>query len=195
MHLPWLRRATHPPVSRLRQWAVELLHVQPADRVLEFGFGPDLALRDTAAHLTSGCVVGIDPTGTRLDVVHVRHAPAVPDSKVHVLQGMGQALPLAAASFDKALTIDVIDFMPDPLALLREVLRVLRPGGRVAVFWLPGASPARQGRAAEVFRPYEPVEVIELLLAAGFEGPWIRTSYFGWGEGRCAQATKPAGRS
>lgn len=193
MHRPWIRRATHPPAFLLRHWAVELLHVQPGDRVLELGFGPGLALHDTAAHLTSGCVVGIDPTGAQLGLAHGRHARAVPDGRVHVLQGTGQALPLAAASFDKALTIDVIDFMPDPLALLREVLRVLRPGGRVAVFWLPGASPARPGRAAGVFRPYEPVEVIELLLAAGFEGPWIRTSYFGWGEGRCAQATKPAG--
>ena len=124
-----------------------------------------------------------------------RHASDPANGRAHLIQGTGAALPFAAATFDKALTVDVIDFLPDPPALLREVLRVLRPGGRVAIFWLRGGSPAHPGRTAEVLHAYEPVEVIELLLAAGFEGPWIRTSYFSWGEGRCAQATKPASRS
>ena len=197
-HGPLGRLAAWSMVARTRKantWVVDLLHVQPGDHVLELGFGPGLALHDTAARLTSGHIVGIDPASTMVDMAHSHNLRNIRAGRVRLVQGLGEALPFASATFDRTLTINVIYFLPDPLVVLREVARVLRPGGQLAIFWMPAATLARQGRAiAEVYRFYEPVEVIELLLAAGFEGPWIRTSYFTWGGGLCAQATKPGGQ-
>lgn len=192
MPRPFSPRPTSPPTALLQHWVADLIHVQSTDRVLELGDSPSLALHAVAFHLTNGHVVGLDPRGARLDLTRHYTAP-MRDNQVCAVQGMGEALPFAPATFDKALAVAVLEGVPEPLALLCEVRRVLRPGGLVAVCWLPGVTPARLGRpAAGAGHTGEPVEVIELLLAAGFTGPWMRTNYSAWGEGRCAQATKPA---
>lgn len=196
MNLPIFQRSGHPAASLLRHWAVELLHVQPTDHVLELGLGAGRALQDAATQLGSGYVVRIDPANPMVQPARGRNAPAVGPDKVHFVQGVGEALPFAAGTFDRALVIDVIHALADPVVLLREVQRVLRPGGQVAVLWMKATARLRPGQAiVQGNRQYETVEVVELLLAAGFDGPWMRTSYFAWGEGLCAQATKPGDRS
>lgn len=60
------------------------------------------------------------------DLLQVRNALGVP---VAPLVGDGQQLPLASASFDVVLLLDMIEHVPDGRALATEVMRVLRPGG------------------------------------------------------------------
>lgn len=195
MKMPGLQRSTYQTATLLRRWVADLLHVQPGDRVLELGCTPGPVLHVAAAQLTRGHVVCLDPASTTVGLAHSRNARAITAGTVDLVQGLGEALPFATAAFDRVLTINLIYFLRDPLVVLREVQRVLRPGGQLSVYWMSAETLARQGRTmANIHRFYEPVDVIELLLAAGLEGPWIRTSFFAWGTGLCAQATKPLGR-
>jgi SAM-dependent methyltransferase len=96
------------------------------------------------------------------------------------------ALPLACAAFDVAVSGLVVNFVPQPLRMIEELARVVRPGGRVALyawdyagrmeplryFWAaaaeldPRATELDEGRRFPLCRP-EPLR--ELLAAAGLE--------------------------
>jgi SAM-dependent methyltransferase len=103
------------------------------------------------------------------------------------------ALPFANALFDRILAVHAIEESPDPLALLREVWRVLAPSGRVVV-----AVAARNGLWANSEstplghgRPYTRRQLAELLREAELEpSGWTRALYVppvpwlaGWAEG------------
>jgi SAM-dependent methyltransferase len=59
----------------------------------------------------------------------------------NALRGSGLELPLADASVDVAYSSNVLEHVPDPEAMAREMLRVTRPGGVVVLSWTPWLSP------------------------------------------------------
>ncbi|HYH94136.1 MAG TPA: class I SAM-dependent methyltransferase [Candidatus Saccharimonadales bacterium] len=92
------------------------------------GTGALTAVIVTAADPSS--VVGVDPSEGFLEVAAAR----LPDPRVRFVLGSGDALPLDAASVDTAVSGLVLNFLPDPVAMLAEMRRVTRPGGVVAVY-------------------------------------------------------------
>jgi ubiquinone/menaquinone biosynthesis C-methylase UbiE len=99
------------------------------ERVLDVACGTGL-LTFEAARLVgaAGQVVGTDISGRMIDTAR-RVAP--PNSSFQRMDA--QKLEFPAASFDAVLCSLGLMYVPDPLAAVSEVLRVLRPGGRVAV--------------------------------------------------------------
>ena len=99
---------------------------EPGERIIEMGCGTGsltFAIPDGAASVTA-----ID-----LSPIYVQAARARNTSpKITIEQGDGQALRFPGNSFDRALTMLVLQFMPDPVAALRELARVTRPDGTVA---------------------------------------------------------------
>ena len=83
-------------------------------------------------------------------------------------------LPFDGDSFDKALAINSMQVWPDAVAALREVRRVLKSGGRVALGFTPYSGQSNKG-------------VAETLLAAGFAEAHVVEK----GKDFCALATKP----
>ena len=74
-------------------------------------------------------VVGIDLSPDMLAVAEAGRAEAGM-SRVRFCAAMVEALPFADAFFDVALSNGVLNLIPDKPAALREIFRVLRPGGR-----------------------------------------------------------------
>jgi len=126
-----------------RRRSIALLGLQPGEKVLIVGCGTgaDLPfLPDDVA------VLATDYTPAMLDQARARARPNVQFRPMD-----GRALALPDASFDAAILHMVLEVVPEPTRCLAEVGRVLRPGGRVAVFdkFLPdGARPAWPRRAA-----------------------------------------------
>jgi SAM-dependent methyltransferase len=134
-------------------WVIELLDVQQHDSVLEVGFGPGVAvqlLAESAQH-----VAGIDSSVEMLRQATTRNANALRDGRVDLRQGSADHLPFADGSFDKALAINSMQVWPDASAGLREIHRVLRPGGRVAMAFTSYSGQRSEG-------------VPELIAVAGF---------------------------
>ncbi len=111
-----------------------MLAVRPGNTVADLGCGPGTDLERLASLAgPAGRVIGVD-TSARMVTEAGRRASAMPT--VRVLRGDLQALPLATRSVDRARTDRVLQHVREPLTALREVRRVLRPGG-VAVFCEP----------------------------------------------------------
>ena len=128
-----------------RRRSVELLAPRLGERLLIVGVGTGADL----PHLPDGLeVLATDLTPAMLEKAKARARPGLAVD-FRVMDGM--ALELPDASFDAALLHMVLEVIPDPARCLAEVGRVLRPGGRVAVFdkFLPdGERPGLLRRAA-----------------------------------------------
>jgi SAM-dependent methyltransferase len=157
-------------------WTVQMLGIQPGDSVLEIGFGPGVAVEAAARLAHEGLVAGIDASGTMVDVARKRNREAVKAGRVDLRQGDAAKLPFGAEAFDKVFSIHSIYFWRDAAAVLREVHRVLKPGGLVALTVLPKEKwpkPSQGGivRGDYFCQPYSGVELSRMLAEAGFSSP------------------------
>jgi len=128
----------HESVLRSHSWrtaensaAYLLPHLRPGLRLLDVGCGPGTITVDLAALVAPGQVVGIDASGQVLD----RARAVASRAGVDVTFGVGDvyALDFPDDSFDVVHAHQVLQHLTDPVAALREMRRVARPGGLVAV--------------------------------------------------------------
>ncbi len=115
------------------RWVVELLDVQPNDRVLEVGFGPGVAIALIAERATSGFVAGVDPSEVMVRQATRRDRAAVREGRVELRPGTVSDLPYPDGHFTKACAIHSLYFWPSLEDGLRELHRVLAPGGLLAL--------------------------------------------------------------
>src|SRR5881628_2301555 len=116
-------------------WAMALVALaapQPGERVLDVACGTGVVARLVAPHVgATGHVVGLDLHAGRLAVA--RALPPAPGAVVEWREGDALALPLAEAVFDLVCCQQGLQFFPDRRTALREMYRVLVPGGRLAL--------------------------------------------------------------
>src|SRR5919197_4447250 len=161
----WIMGRRSSNVARNR-WAVRLLDVQPTDRVIELGFGPGVAIAALATRATRGLVVGVDHSQVMVRQARRRNRAAVRAGRVRLIHAPVERLSTGDGPFDAALAVNTVGMWADPTARLRELARLLRPGGRIAVVSQPrrpGATAATSAAAAN--------ELAGLLTEAGFEHP------------------------
>jgi ubiquinone/menaquinone biosynthesis C-methylase UbiE len=171
---------------------VELLEVEPHDRVLEVGFG--VALAELLACASTGLVAGVDASGLMVRQAHSRHADAIAAGRLEIRQGDAGSLPYDDATFDKVCGAHVIYFWPDAVATVRELRRVLRPKGTLALAYqerehMPPR--AARGLSQAGARLFGSGEVEQVARAAGFEDVRVETKVAPDGPaGFCLVATK-----
>jgi len=126
-------------------WAVSLLKVQEADRVLEIGFGPGWAIERVAAVATAGFVAGVEHSQTMVQFATKRNAAAVREGRLALQHGSAVALPYEIGSFNKVLAVNSLHHWPEPLAGLHEAWRVLMSGGLVVIVEQPRSATSEDG--------------------------------------------------
>jgi len=121
-------------------WATILIEqaaLQPGERVLDLACGTGVVARLAAQQVGStGQIIGLDNNTGTLAVA--RSLPPIPGVSLEWQEGSALAMPFADASFDALLCHQGLQFFPDRSAALREMHRVLVPGGRLVLsVWGP----------------------------------------------------------
>ncbi len=110
-----------------RARAVELLDLQPGERVLELGIGTGLLLHQ---YPSSVHVTGIDCSAKMLEKTE-RRIEELRLANVSLHQMDARHMDFPDDSFDKAVGAYFLSAVPDPTVVAREICRVVRPGGTV----------------------------------------------------------------
>jgi ubiquinone/menaquinone biosynthesis C-methylase UbiE len=155
------------------------LGAEPGDRILDVGCGPGFfepELLDEAS--PGGSVVGVDSSAASVATASSRLAGR---DGVEFREADATSLPVEDGEFDRALTVQVLEYVSDVDAALAELRRALRPGGRVVVWdvdWstvsMRTGDEARMARVLEAWdahlmHPSLPRTLTARLGAAGFE--------------------------
>jgi demethylmenaquinone methyltransferase/2-methoxy-6-polyprenyl-1,4-benzoquinol methylase len=113
----------------------------PGARVLDVATGTGMVAAELLAR--GDCsVVGIDQSAEMLAAARARFAGS---DRVELIEGQAESLPFVDESFDALTFTYLLRYVDDPAATVRELARVLRPGGRIASleFGVPPVAPAR----------------------------------------------------
>jgi len=166
-----------PDMSRQRNATLQRLNLKPGERVVDVGCGPGF-LCETMAEAVgpTGHVVGIDISNDLIDFATRRKNSDRIDYRV----GDATALPVGDSQFDVVVSTQVIEYIADADVALREIARVLRPGGRAFIVdtdfdsWVWHATDSE--RMAQIMKGWElhcahahlPRTLVPRLRAAGF---------------------------
>ena len=162
------------------RWIVELLDVQPDDRVLDLGCGPGIAVALIAARACSGLVAGVDPSEVMVRQASRRNRAAVRQGRVELRLGAAADLPYPDAHFTKACALHSLQFWPSVEAGLREVRRVLaRRGLLILGLRMRRPEAGRFGPSRYGFTGEQLAEVTTMLAAVGFADVTMRTRELG----------------
>jgi SAM-dependent methyltransferase len=113
---------------RLAPLLVQFAGVTDRDDVLDVGCGTGSLTAAVAATAPSSRICAIDRSEPYVAVARAHHE----SPRVRFEVGDAQQLPLEDASFDRTLSLLILNFIPDPGKALNEMIRVTRPGGTVA---------------------------------------------------------------
>lgn len=150
---------------------LSILSLSPNDFLLEVGCGGGALLSEA---LKSGCrAAAVDHSPDMVRLAQEVNHDAVAQGRLTIQHANADHLPFPDATFTCAAMTGVLGFLPDPVAALREIWRVLTPSGRLVAL---GSDPALRGTPAAPepmashLRFYSDSELEQLAEEAGFAG-------------------------
>ena len=107
--------------------------LQPGERVVDIGSGAGLDSLIAAKMVgPDGQVIGVDMTGAMLEMARKSVREGGPDN-VEFREGLAESLPVSESWADVVISNGVLNLLPDKLAALQEMARVLKPTGRLQI--------------------------------------------------------------
>lgn len=165
------------------------------DTVLELGCGPGQGLSRLRALASRGRIDAVDASGEMLRRARRRNDVAIGAGRIALVGADFAALPFQAGRFDRVLAVNVVYFWIRPDAVLSEILRVMKPRGRLAIFATHRSSMEKWAFAgADTHRHFDEESLESMLRLAGFSPPDIRIDRIVMGagvQGLCATADSP----
>ena len=117
--------------GRWRKAMVDVISVRPGGRVLDVATGPGGVALQLAAR-TGANVTGVDVTPQMLQAARANVAASPDAGRITLVLGRAEDLPFADATFEALTFTYLLRYVADPAATLRELARVVKPGGVVA---------------------------------------------------------------
>jgi ubiquinone/menaquinone biosynthesis C-methylase UbiE len=123
-------RRQHGPETN---WTINLLTLQPSDRILELGFGAGQGLALALPQISNGHATGADLSATMVRAATGRNRSALRKGHLSLVQADIQCLPFPPLSFDKIFSIHTYYFFPKPDAMIDRLVDLLIVGGRLVL--------------------------------------------------------------
>ena len=126
-------RAMNKSHDNMTTWGLGHVTIESPFHVLDIGCGGGRTIGKLAAIASAGVVYGIDYADGSVAVARKYNASLIEAGRVVIQKGAVSNLPFPDNSFDLATAIETQYYWPDLREDMREILRVLKPGGRLVV--------------------------------------------------------------
>ncbi len=126
----WLMNRSH---SMLTDWGLTHVTIQKDFRILDIGCGGGRTIEKLAAIASEGVVCGVDYARGSVAVSRSKNGELIMSGRVEIHQASVSQLPFPDNSFELATAVETQYYWPDLVSDMKEVRRVLKPGGRLVV--------------------------------------------------------------
>lgn len=188
----WAMNDSH---SRVTDWGLEHVSIEKHHTILDIGCGGGRTVHKLSAIATEGKVYGVDYSLRSVAASRRTNRELIKMGRVEIQHGSVSHLPFPDSMFDVVTAVETHYYWPNPVADLREVLRVLKPGGKLIMI----AEAYKGGRYDKLFRILmKPIKAAhlsvnehrELFSKAGYKESQVFEEYKkGW---ICGVARKTA---
>ncbi len=145
-----------------------LLTPKPENKLLEIGFGNGKFFNDYFALEPNLAVTGLDFSETMFTEAFKNNQDLIAENKLTLVHGNSDNMPFANDEFDFVIAVNTVYFWPSAHDQLLEIKRVLKNGGALLLGYRPKNAVKDAPFTKEVFTLYEPEEINQLLVNAGF---------------------------
>jgi SAM-dependent methyltransferase len=126
----WMMNLSH---SNLTDWGLSHVQVEKQFAILDVGCGGGRTIRKLAALATEGKVFGIDYAKGSVAASRAKNAELISAGRVEIKQASVSQLPFPSATFDLVTAVETQYYWPDVVNDMREIFRVLKPGGMLMI--------------------------------------------------------------
>lgn len=160
--------------AALNDTVLDLLLLQPTDRVLDIGFGGGYLLKRMAEGIMDGLLAGVDISSAIVAHAKKRFVKEIRSDRLVLECASVEALPFPDEHFTKVCSVNSIFYWQDVEQGLHEIKRVLILGGKVVLCFTNKASLEKKDFARHL-QIFEVTEVDTLMKAVGFQDTRIST--------------------
>jgi len=147
---------------------VDQMGLTPEHHALDIGFGGGAALGLMLERIKDGKVIGMEMSADMIDKARVTFAEHIKTGRLDLLEGLADSIPLGPSVIDCVSTVNTVYFWPEPMAAFKEILRVLKPGGRLVIGMRPREVMERITLTKYGFTIYDPEDIVRMMDEAGF---------------------------
>jgi ubiquinone/menaquinone biosynthesis C-methylase UbiE len=126
----WIMNMSH---SRLTDWGLKHVQIEEGFTILDVGCGGGRTIEKLAALATKGVVYGVDYAKGSVAASRARNAALIQAGRVEIRQASVSQLPFPENQFDLVTAVETQYYWADLVKDMREILRVLKPGGTLLV--------------------------------------------------------------
>jgi ubiquinone/menaquinone biosynthesis C-methylase UbiE len=157
-----LARAMNFSHDKLTRWGLDHVEIRSDFTMLDVGCGGGRTIETLASVADDGKVFGIDYSAASVAVARERNRSSIERGRVDIREGFVSSLPFPDHTFDFVTAVETHYYWPDLPGDVREVRRVLKPGGTFMII-----AETYRGRTNDwLYRP-----VMRLLLRASYLTP------------------------
>ena len=162
--------------SKVTDWGLSKISIREADIILDIGCGGGRTVNKLATTAPRGKVYGLDYSDASVAMARKANRQWIEMGQVEIREGSVSQLPFADGTFDLVTAVETHFWWPDLPADMREVFRVLKPGGTLVVIAeiYKGAT-TKTAQLAENVLPLSGLKLLsvnehrDLFLSAGYE--------------------------
>jgi ubiquinone/menaquinone biosynthesis C-methylase UbiE len=183
--------------AKLTDWGLKHISLEQHYTILDVGCGGGLTVHKLAGIATEGKVYGIDFSEESVTVSRRTNKQWIEMGRVEILHGSVSHLPFSDDMFDLVTAVETHHFWPDLVADTQEILRVLKPGGKLLIIaegYKGGKMYNRYRKLAEMMNitPLSVDEHRELLSKAGYADAQVFVENDNDEDWICAIGSKPS---